>query len=54
MRFGLGDYSEKLTLEEIGLKFGVSRERIRNIEAKALRKLRHPDRANKLREYMEV
>ena len=52
MRFGLKDgYS--LTLEEVGLYFDVTRERIRQIEAKALRRLRHPRRANGLRDYME-
>ncbi|MCQ2576270.1 MAG: RNA polymerase sigma factor RpoD [Treponema sp.] len=52
MRFGLEDgYS--LTLEEVGLYFEVTRERIRQIEAKALRRLRHPRRANGLRDYIE-
>lgn len=52
MRFGLEDgYS--LTLEEVGLYFDVTRERIRQIEAKALRRLRHPRRANGLRDYIE-
>ena len=41
------------TLEEIGREFGVTRERIRQIEAKALRKLRHPSRAQRLRDYLE-
>ncbi|HKZ53611.1 MAG TPA: RNA polymerase sigma factor RpoD [Candidatus Acidoferrales bacterium] len=52
MRFGLDDGSEH-TLEEVGQSFAVTRERIRQIEAKALRKLRHPSRARKLRAFME-
>ena len=51
MRFGLGDGSEH-TLEEVGQRFSVTRERIRQIEAKALRKLRHPIRSRKLRDYL--
>jgi len=52
MRFGLEDGSEH-TLEEVGQSFQVTRERIRQIEAKALRKLRHPSRSRKLRAFME-
>ncbi|HEX4021915.1 MAG TPA: RNA polymerase sigma factor RpoD [Acidobacteriaceae bacterium] len=52
MRFGLGDGSEH-TLEEVGQSFQVTRERIRQIEAKALRKLRHPSRSRKLRAFIE-
>jgi len=51
MRFGLNDGTSH-TLEEVGLEFGVTRERIRQIEAKALRKLRHPIRSRKLRDYL--
>ena len=52
MRFGLEDGSEH-TLEEVGQSFAVTRERIRQIEAKALRKLRHPSRSRKLRAFMD-
>jgi RNA polymerase primary sigma factor len=52
MRFGLQDGSEH-TLEEVGQHFAVTRERIRQIEAKALRKLRHPSRSHRLRAFME-
>ena len=48
MRFGLHD-GRSYTLEEIGLKFGLTRERIRQIEHKALRRLRHPRRSRQLR-----
>ncbi|MBK7929358.1 MAG: RNA polymerase sigma factor RpoD [Bryobacterales bacterium] len=53
MRFGLLDGSEH-TLEEVGQQFAVTRERIRQIEAKALRKLRHPSRSHKLRAFLET
>jgi RNA polymerase primary sigma factor len=52
MRFGLGDGSEH-TLEEVGQRFSVTRERIRQIEAKALRKLRHPSRSRTLMAFLE-
>jgi RNA polymerase primary sigma factor len=52
MRFGLEDGSEH-TLEEVGRWFAVTRERIRQIEAKALRKLRHPSRCRKLRSFRD-
>ena len=52
MRFGL-DHDRPYTLEEVGQKFGLTRERIRQIEGKALRRLRHPCRARQLREYFE-
>jgi RNA polymerase primary sigma factor len=53
MRFGLIDGQDN-TLEEVGKHFGVTRERIRQIEAKALRKLRHPTRSRQLRDYLEM
>ena len=52
LRFGLDDGRAR-TLEEVGKEFQVTRERIRQIEAKALRKLRHPSRSKKLRDYLE-
>jgi RNA polymerase primary sigma factor len=51
LRFGLDDGRPR-TLEEVGKEFQVTRERIRQIEAKALRKLRHPSRGNKLKDYL--
>src|SRR5260370_13745413 len=53
MRFGLQDGSEH-TLEEVGQHFAVTRERIRQIEAKALRKLRHPSRSHRLRAFLDT
>jgi RNA polymerase primary sigma factor len=53
MRFGLQDGGEH-TLEEVGQHFAVTRERIRQIEAKALRKLRHPSRSHRLRAFLEA
>ena len=52
MRFGIGDGSEH-TLEEVGQRFSVTRERIRQIEAKALRSLRHPSRSRRLKAFLE-
>ncbi|MDE0856818.1 MAG: sigma-70 family RNA polymerase sigma factor, partial [Nevskia sp.] len=52
MRFGI-DMNTDHTLEEVGKQFDVTRERIRQIEAKALRKLRHPSRANYLRSFLD-
>ena len=52
MRFGL-DTHRSMTLEEVGKEFGVTRERIRQIEVKALRKLKHPSRRKKLQDYLE-
>jgi RNA polymerase primary sigma factor len=53
MRFGLGDNTEARTLEEVGREFGVTRERIRQIESKTLAKLRHPNHAQRLRDYLD-
>ncbi len=53
LRFGLNQEGKQMTLEEVGRVFGVTRERIRQIEAKALRKLKHPSRRKKLQDYLE-
>ncbi len=53
MRMGMGEFSDILTLEEVGREFGINRERVRQIECKALRKLRHPSRCDVLREFLE-
>ena len=53
LRFGLEDGRTR-TLEEVGREFSVTRERIRQIEAKALRKLRHPARSQKLKDYLDL
>jgi RNA polymerase primary sigma factor len=52
LRFGIVDGRSR-TLEEVGREFGVTRERVRQIEAKALRKLRHPSRSKKLKDFLE-
>ena len=52
MRFGIGESSDH-TLEEVEQKFDVTRERIRQIEAKALRKLKHPSRSKQLKSFLE-
>ena len=53
MRFGI-DMNTDHTLEEVGKQFDVTRERIRQIEAKALRKLRHPSRSDQLRSFLDI
>ncbi len=53
LRFGLLPDGKSRTLEEVGKKFFVTRERIRQIEAKALRKLRHPMRSKKLKDFLD-
>ena len=52
LRFGIGDGISH-TLEQVGQEFGVTRERIRQIEAKALKKLRHPSHSRKLRDFLD-
>ena len=52
LRYGLDDARPR-TLEDVGKEFGVTRERIRQIEAKALRKLRHPNRSKKLKDFID-
>jgi len=52
LRFGLVDGRQR-TLEEVGKEFNITRERIRQIEAKALRKLRHPSRSKRLKDYLD-
>jgi RNA polymerase primary sigma factor len=53
LRFGLDNGGQPRTLEEVGKEFGVTRERIRQIESKTLAKLRHPQRSQKLRDYLD-
>jgi len=53
LRFGMGDGNPR-TLEEVGRQFKVTRERVRQIEAKALRKMRHPTRIRQLQDFLEV
>lgn len=53
MRFGMDDGRAR-TLEEVGKEFQVTRERIRQIEAKALRRLRHPSKSRKLKDYLDA
>ena len=52
MRYGLNGYNAQYTLQEIGEMFGVSRERVRQIESRALKKLRNPSRAKYLKEFL--